>query len=95
MDTQAVRKCSDCGSYHPKVFSWIDGLQRTFYFCNMKCKDHFIDVTYPAKLEEEKLNEEATNSILPQVRSVIAHKNKDGSVTFVSGNSEVHPRSDS
>jgi len=84
-----VRKCSDCGALHPKVISWIDAMQREFFFCNMTCKEHFMKVTYPAMLEKECENEKDSASILPKVREFIAHKNKNGSITVVRGDGEV------
>jgi hypothetical protein len=84
-----TRKCADCGALHPKTLSWIDALHRSFYFCNLQCKKHFFDVTYPSMIEKERENAEESLGILPQVRTLIAHKNKDGSVTFVRGDGEL------
>ncbi len=85
-----VRKCSECGALHPKVISWMDSLQREFFFCNMVCKEHFLKTTYPSMLVKERENEIESASILPQVREFIAHKNKNGSITVVRGDCEIH-----
>jgi len=80
-----VRTCDACGAQHLKVFCWKDSEQKEFYFCNMDCKKHFFEVLWP-KLVKERLDAENQPSVLPEVRKLIAYKDKNGCVTFVRGN---------
>lgn len=85
--------CANCGALHVKLFSYIDALGRGFYFCNMQCKQHFFEVVYPAMLEKEKQDEKESSGILPQVRTLIAHKDKKGRVSILRSDGEIPPRS--
>lgn len=90
----SIRKCDSCGALHPKVLSYIDAGNRCFYFCNLLCKKNFFDVVYPALLKEEREHEESERSVLPEVRVLIAHKDKKGRVTIVRRDSEICGRPD-
>jgi len=88
-----VRTCATCGAQHTKVWSWIDATKKTYYFCNMECKRLFFTEVFP-KIVRERENAEKQACVLPEVRELIAYKNKDGSVTYVRGNSAVQGRGD-
>ena len=79
-----ARHCADCGALHPKCVS-VSSMHGELYFCNLQCKSHYFNVTLPDLILKEKKNEEESSSILPQVRTLIAHKNKNGSITVMRG----------
>lgn len=92
--SESVRVCSNCGAHHIKVFSWIDALNRPYWFCNLKCKEEFIREKYLEQRREEIAHENREASVLPEVRSFIARKGPKGNVTVVRGDSGVERESD-
>lgn len=92
--SESVRVCASCGTHHIKVFSWIDALNRSYWFCSMKCKNQFIQHEYLEQRREEIAHENREASVLPEVRSFIARKGPEGNVTVVRGNSRVERESD-
>ncbi len=54
---------------------------RLLYFCSLKCKREWVDKKYPKIQAEEKKREEESKSVLPEVRTFIGRKEKDGSTT--------------
>lgn len=90
--SMSIRKCTNCGAYHIKIVSWIDGLKRSFFFCSPKCKREYMEQKYPEIRRKEVAREEEAKNILPQVRSFVARKTPDGIVTVVRSDGGVHRR---
>lgn len=67
--------CDFCGGKKIRVISWIESLHRNCYFCNMTCKHGFIKKLVSDIIE---VQDESKESILPEVRELIAHKTKEG-----------------
>lgn len=86
-------RCDNCGIIGFKIYSYHAGSGNVYHYCSMICKKEMMK-----RLEEvqDEVVEEETGeeSVLPEMRSFIAHKTNRG-ITVMRGYCGIYRESDS
>ena len=75
-----VENCKWCGVLTDKICSHFNGIGQPIYFCCIQHKKLW---------EEYNVKETSSKTVLPKVRVLIGHKQKDGTISIVPGKGEI------
>jgi phage terminase large subunit len=78
-----IDRCKWCGVLTDKICSHFNGVDQPVYFCCMQHKKLWLEECNAVTQEVSK------EAILPQVRVLIGHKQKDGTITVMPGDGKV------
>jgi hypothetical protein len=83
MDRCALERC---GALTDKIISYISGFDDPLTFC---CMDHKKEWLNEHEHEQEAQAATEAEEVLPKVRVLVGHKQKDGTITVVPREGEV------